>query len=556
VILAVVLPGTALWGQKQIKCPNSGEVRIEIDVAKLALTYQAQSFETTLSGLRGLVGGKTVVSPKTLQEASAATQQWNELLKGLAAGWNSCAISQQQYDEGLKRIYPRLKDDALELEQIRAALAKGQQADARHLQDVLERYFENLRRFAKASNSKIVEAIRAVVEQSTDKILVAERNNSLKLDNITQKMEEMQRQLASLPKPAEVGKEISALKKQLLEKADEAEKAYNQGYALVQQYQFREAVPHLRTAIEAVPLASFYRTLGEALRQLPDLVEAERVVREGLRHVDGKAEQEASLNNQLGLILMRQGNLPGALKYILRAIQNYEKVYGSDDPRVAATAGNIGVILKDQGDLAGALEYSRRALKIHEEVYGPEHPKVAIDANNIGTILYERGDLAGALEYSRRALKIEEKAYGPDHPTVAIDANNIGLILQDRGDLWGALAYSRRALEIDEKVYGPEHPEVAVDTNNIGTILKDQGDLSGALEYIKRALKIDRRFTARITLPWPGMPITSGKLSKPRGTSPARLSIFSARLRLSRRFMALTIPTPRSLLIIFASCSS
>src|SRR5207247_5759 len=149
---------------------------------------------------------------------------------------------------------------------------------------------------------------------------------------------------------------------------------------------FREAVPHLRKAIDAVPLGAFYLTLGTTLQQLPDLVEAERVLREGLRHVDGKAGQEALLNNELGLVLKRQGDLPGALEYIRRALQIDQKVYGPNHPAIARDAGNIGTILHDQGDLPGALEYSRQALEIDQKVYGPDHPNLATDANNIGQI--------------------------------------------------------------------------------------------------------------------------------------------------------------------------
>jgi len=69
----------------------------------------------------------------------------------------------------------------------------------------------------------------------------------------------------------------------------------------VQQYQFREAVRHLKKALDAVPLPAFYETLGSALWQLPDLTEAERVVREGLQHLMENAEHEASLDNLSGL---------------------------------------------------------------------------------------------------------------------------------------------------------------------------------------------------------------------------------------------------------------
>lgn len=469
VILVLVANAATLWAQKKFTCPT-GEVRIEIDVANLQLNYQGKSFETTLSGLN-VLAGKLAISPKTLQEASAATQQWNELLKGLAAGWNSCAISQQQYDDGVKRIYPRLKDDAGELEEIRQALAKGQQTDARRLQQVLDRYFANLRSFAEASESKLAE-----IQQEVHGV-----------------RDDIKEILARLQKPVEARKEISALKQELLGKADEAESEYNQGYELVQRYQFRDAVPHLKRAVDAVPLPAFYETLGVALLQLPDLREAERVVREGLQHLNGKAEQEARLDALLGLILKHQGDLVGAMSYSKQALKIAEKLFGPDHPAVAAFVGNIGQILKAQGDLAGALCNSQRALKIDEKVYGPDHPSVARDARTIAEILEAQGDLAGALLNSQRALQIDEK-YGRDHPWVAVDASNISHILKAQGDMVGALSYSQRALKIVEKVKGPYDPSVAILANNVGAILKAQGDLAGALSYGQRALAILQQF--------------------------------------------------------------
>jgi tetratricopeptide (TPR) repeat protein len=140
--------------QKRINCPN-GETHYEIDVEKLALNYQGRSFQTTLSGL-GALGAKVALQPTTLQAADVATQQWNQLLQGLAAGFNSCAVTQAQYNEGLQKIYPRLKDDTAELEKIRQALAKSQAVDRQRFQSILDSYFANLRRFADAGNLGLI----------------------------------------------------------------------------------------------------------------------------------------------------------------------------------------------------------------------------------------------------------------------------------------------------------------------------------------------------------------------------------------------------------------
>jgi tetratricopeptide (TPR) repeat protein len=479
-------------GQKKVACPD-GE-HIQIDIKQISIQYDASSFAGTLSSL-SVLGARLEVKPTKLQEAAVATQQWDELLKGLVAGYNSCAITRQQYADGLTRIYPRLKEDGAELEEIRKAIAAGQKADAKRLQQLIDSFYANLRQFAQASGSEIVlERIAALSEQiagGRQDILQQQKTDTEQILSKMDQLKEANKQ-APLATPAQVGQQISELRKSLLVKADEAEAAYNQGYALLDRYRFAEAIPYLQQALADVPLSDFYLALGRAFRVLPNLSEAEKVLREGLKTSAGDAH-EAQLANQLGLVLQDKGDLDGALLYTQRALKIDEKVYGTDHPEVARDTNNIGTILQAKGELDGALQFTRRALKIDEKVYGTDYPTVARDANNIGQILQAKGDLEEALQCTQRALKIDEKVYGLDNPTVAIFANNIGRILQDKGDLDGALQSTKQALKIDEKVYGTDSPTVARDANNVGGILEAKGDLDGALEYMQRALKIDEK---------------------------------------------------------------
>ncbi len=496
VLLLLAVISASAEGQKKIQCAD-GE-HLEIDVKSIAIKYDGSSFAGTLSSL-SVLSGRMEVGPKKLQEAAVATQQWDVFLKGLAEGYNKCAVSRQQYSEGLNRIYPRLKEDASGLEEIRKAISDGQKAEAKNLQSVLDSYYANLRRFAQIAGKDIIleriEALSEQVKSGQSEILEQQKTDTKGItDLIEAKFKELEARntQAPLSTPTEVASQISELKQNLLANADEAEAAYNKGYALLERYRFREAVPYLQQALAAVPLPGFYLALGRAYRSIHDLSEAERILRKGLTVVEqrGDEKQESALADQLGQILQAKGDLEGALSNAQRALKIGEKVYGPDHPNVAFFANNIGQILKDKGDLEGALSYTQHALKIGDKVYGPDSPEVAISANNIGVIFQAKGDLEGALTYTQRALKIDEKVYGRDHPTVARDANNIGVIFLAKGDLEGALTYTQRALKIDEKVYGPDHPNVATDANNIGQILKDKGDLEGALTYAQRTLKI------------------------------------------------------------------
>ena len=152
--------------QKKIACPD-GE-HIEIDVQQISIQYDASSFAGTLSSL-SVLGARLEVKPIKLQEAAVATQQWDEFLKGLAAGYNSCAITRQQYADGVTRIYPRLKEDGADLEEMRKAIDAGQKADAKRLQQLSDSIYSNLRQFAQTSGKEIIlERIEAISEQETD----------------------------------------------------------------------------------------------------------------------------------------------------------------------------------------------------------------------------------------------------------------------------------------------------------------------------------------------------------------------------------------------------
>lgn len=493
VLSVVPVKGTA---QERLACPN--EEHIRTDVRRLAIEYDAGSFAGTLSSLSAL-GARMEVAPGKLQEAAVATRRWDVFLKGLAEGYNRCTVGQKQYAEGLS-IYPRLKEDAASLEEIRKAISNGQKAEAKQIQAPVDRYYANLRRLAQIGGKDIIlEQIEAVAQslpaQNASGQSQIPESQKTAIERILAWLDDLETRYSQvpLPTPKDVGNQLSDVKESLPAKADAAEAAYNKGYELCQRYRFREAVPYLQKALAAVPLPEFYLALGRAHRELPDLTQAESILRKGLAEAEKGEENDvgSELAAELGSVLLLRGDTDGALTYAQRALKIDEKIHGADQPEVAVDASTIARILQAKGDMEGALSYSQRALRIDQTIYGPDRPEfVAIDANNIAQILQAKGDLDKALTYAQRALQINEKVYGHDHPQVAIDANNIGTMLKAKGDLSGALTYSQQALKIDERVYGPDHPQVAIDASNIGLILKAKADLDGALNYTQRALRI------------------------------------------------------------------
>ena len=86
----------------QIDCGDG--VRRSIDIRDFTTQYWAYSgeFEASIAD-KGKLSGK--LDPKQLQAVSDASQQMNEFRKYVVAGFNSCAITKQQYGEFGSRLH-------------------------------------------------------------------------------------------------------------------------------------------------------------------------------------------------------------------------------------------------------------------------------------------------------------------------------------------------------------------------------------------------------------------------------------------------------------------
>jgi tetratricopeptide (TPR) repeat protein len=475
--------------QKKIQCPD-GE-HIEMNLKEISIKYDESSFAGEVNSLYVLSLHMEAV-PKKLQEAASATQQWNEFLKGLVVGYNSCAITRDQYANGLTRIYPRLKEDGAELEAFRKQIARNQKVDYARLEHLVDEFYKGLQELAHVSHQDLLlQQIENLSEQENRH----HNEDSAKLDHISQQLAALtaSNQRAPLASPAQVSNNLHEL---LQSKAEDAEKEYTVAFGLLKQYRFQEAIPHLRKAIEDVPLPEFYFALGRSYNWLRKLEEAESILRTGLSLQGLQDVQKSRLEGELSFTLLTKGDLDGSLKLAKSVLEIDEKLYTDSSPMVAADLGLMSESLKTKGDLTRALQYAMRSLSIDKKQNVANNLRVAVDMNNVSRILRDQGDLDSALEYSQNALTIESGLLGPNDPQIADVISNIGLILSERarkGDREEAIRYIDRALEIDEKIYGPDHPFVAVNLLNAARIFLAEGNLAQAKLNVDRGLEIDAR---------------------------------------------------------------
>ena len=215
--------------------------------------------------------------------------------------------------------------------------------------------------------------------------------------------------------------------------------------------------------------------------------EAEKLLRE----IMVVTPRNLSAQNVLGLILLKEGNLPGARTEYLRSLAldpGQFRVYGmlgtidllgndldgaekdyqrglAISPGFVEAMSNLGMVQSLRGDEKGAQEWYRKAAAVD-----PTFPRVW---RRLGDLYFERQDYPKALDAYRRTLKEEPEDF---------EANlQAGSSARHTGDAVAAAAYFHRA----EK----SRPDSWLPLYNLACLRAVGGDARTALEQLDLAVR-------------------------------------------------------------------
>lgn len=268
---------------------------------------------------------------------------------------------------------------------------------------------------------------------------------------------------------------------------------------------FKKAIKHLQIALDSSLntkesdrfVTRIRNQLGEVLLEQGNekgAAEQFKAALESDLHIYGVAHPIVAGDRLLlGTALRAQGDMKEAFKHVYAAFDIFLNTFGPNHPNVASVRNHLGSVFAAQGDLKSGIEHFKAALEINLGTYEPSHYAVAGTRLNLGTALAAQGDLKGAIEHFHAALHTFAPIYGWDHPKVALTRANLGTALHDQGDLEGAAQQYKAVLEINLRSYESDHPHVVLVRTNLGTVLHDQGDLEGAAEQYKAALEMGLR---------------------------------------------------------------
>lgn len=202
-------------------------------------------------------------------------------------------------------------------------------------------------------------------------------------------------------------------------------------------------------------------------------------------HID-----EATSQNNLGIIFMEMGELESAEKYLREALSIREERLLYEHRHTAFSRNNLGRLYQKKGDFAKAKPLLEQALRDCQAAKDHSRSETALSLHNLGSLSYALGELQEAKQYLTEAFKIRKEIHKEKHPDTAHSLNDLGSVLRALGEISDAKVHLEDALEIRVEILGEEHPDTASSLNNLGTLLREMGESAKARPYLEKSLQI------------------------------------------------------------------
>jgi protein O-GlcNAc transferase len=248
---------------------------------------------------------------------------------------------------------------------------------------------------------------------------------------------------------------------------------HNLGVLTASLGRFSDALPYLKTAIEANPeQGQFWIGYIDTLLRLGRRDEARAALTEGRAHglrgdvvdqLDEQLEALRSLPPPADIEELVQAFNAGRNEEVVRLARGLTVAH----PGLAFAWKALGAALARAHHFDEALQASRKAVEL-----APDDPEAH---NNFGALLQELGRFKEAEAHHRRALSL-----APDSPEAH---SNLGNVLWNLGRLTDAEASCRRALAINAG-YGEAQA-------NLGNVLRDWGRLAEAEASYREAVRLN-----------------------------------------------------------------
>jgi tetratricopeptide (TPR) repeat protein len=234
--------------------------------------------------------------------------------------------------------------------------------------------------------------------------------------------------------------------------------------------------------------------LAVVLGNLGEIDEAERLPRKTQElnesHFGHYHHTTARSVDLLANLLYRKGDLTAAAEKFEIAAEIRRRVYGDDDPSLAAILSRWAEMLRRTERTEEAETLYREALAIMENQPEAEQGGLGPILCNLGLLLTGEGQFAEAADLYRQALDFTRRTNGPGNAVHTYPMLGLSLNLRylGEGEESGALAVE--ALELARKALGDDHAQTATMKVNLAATHLADGQEGPAEPLLRQAIAV------------------------------------------------------------------
>ncbi len=211
------------------------------------------------------------------------------------------------------------------------------------------------------------------------------------------------------------------------------------------------------------------------------------------KELSGSPGIKAAALYTIGTTYMGLGLYNKAEKYLKSSLGISEKIYRSNDPRIARVMKQLAFNYQKKSNFTKADSLYKIALKIFKMKEGNISSVEAKTLSDYGSSLNYQGKYKEAKKYQTEALNAFRKIYGNNNPNVVKSLNNLETIAGNTGDWNTAAKYGKEVLDFFFKTEGKNSVDYSKALSNYASILEVQGNLDKAIKDQKEAVEIKKR---------------------------------------------------------------
>lgn len=163
--------------------------------------------------------------------------------------------------------------------------------------------------------------------------------------------------------------------------------------------------------------------------------------------LEGRDDLEARRLRYLGVAVSLENEHEESIAYFERSLEHLPEI---NSTLTSVLLNNLGVSSLALGRFDEAEDYLLRSVENSERVFGHHHLYVAIPLTSLGDLYRGRGEHHLALDRYRHSLRLKEAALGPSHRQLVKTLMGVGWSSLELGEARAAVGALERAVELGE----------------------------------------------------------------------------------------------------------